>query len=188
MSGMGRQPFDEIVDEALQRLLDGETAEAILARYPDYADELGPLLFTAQTLKQAPQPQLPPASLAAILARAQAQAASDRKTAPIVVPPVGLDKGVAARRDRARNHNPKGCREGLAGESEDIMGRAYSCVDAASGAAVESTCCAGVRAGSAAWRLRRFTSCRPAPASGANCAYSIEPVHPRRNNRANGER
>jgi hypothetical protein len=96
VSELGRQPIEDVIDEALQRLLDGESAEAILARYPEYADELGSLLFAAGTLKQLPQPQLPQASLAAMVARAQAQAASDRKTAPIIVPPVGLDRGATA--------------------------------------------------------------------------------------------
>lgn len=44
--------FDNILDECLQRLIAGETIEACLSRYPDYAASLEPLLRTAQnTLK-----------------------------------------------------------------------------------------------------------------------------------------
>jgi hypothetical protein len=44
--------FDNILDECLQRLIAGETIEACLSRYPDYAVSLEPLLRTAQnTLK-----------------------------------------------------------------------------------------------------------------------------------------
>jgi hypothetical protein len=44
--------LDNILDECLQRLIAGETIEACLSRYPDYAFTLEPLLRTAQnTLK-----------------------------------------------------------------------------------------------------------------------------------------
>jgi hypothetical protein len=44
--------LDNILDECLQRLIAGETIEACLSRYPDYALALEPLLRTAQgTLK-----------------------------------------------------------------------------------------------------------------------------------------
>jgi hypothetical protein len=44
--------FDNILDDCLQRLLDGETVESCLSRYPEHAAELEPLLRTAQnTLK-----------------------------------------------------------------------------------------------------------------------------------------
>jgi hypothetical protein len=53
--------FDNILDECLQRLIDGENIEACLSRYPQYASELEPLLRTAQgTLKAAdiqPRPE-----------------------------------------------------------------------------------------------------------------------------------
>jgi hypothetical protein len=53
--------FDNILDECLQRLLKGESIESCLARYPQYASELEPLLRTAHaTLKAAdikPRPE-----------------------------------------------------------------------------------------------------------------------------------
>ena len=92
MSSTERRPIEEIADEALQGLLDGETAEAIVARYPQYGEELGALLFAAGTLKSAPQPQLPGASLAAMVARAQAQASEARKAIPVAMPSVNGHK------------------------------------------------------------------------------------------------
>ncbi len=53
--------FDNILDECLQRLVEGGSIEACLSRYPGYASELEPLLRTAQaTLKAAdikPRPE-----------------------------------------------------------------------------------------------------------------------------------
>jgi hypothetical protein len=44
--------FDNILDECLQRLLEGDSVEACLSRYPEHAAELEPLLRTAsRTLK-----------------------------------------------------------------------------------------------------------------------------------------
>jgi hypothetical protein len=46
--------FDNILDECLQRLLEGDSIEACLSRYPEHAAELEPLLRTAShTLKAA---------------------------------------------------------------------------------------------------------------------------------------
>ena len=46
--------FDNILDECLGRLIDGESVGACLSRYPEYAAALEPLLRTAQqTLKAA---------------------------------------------------------------------------------------------------------------------------------------
>jgi hypothetical protein len=91
-----RRPIEEVVDEALQSLLEGESAETIAARYPEYADDLRPLLFAAGTLKRAPQPQLSQPSLAAMVARAQAQAADDRDRVPVIVPPIAVDSNAEA--------------------------------------------------------------------------------------------
>ncbi len=53
--------FDNILDECLGRLIDGESVEACLSRYPEHAAALEPLLRTAQqTLKAAdiqPRPE-----------------------------------------------------------------------------------------------------------------------------------
>ncbi len=53
--------FENILDECLQRLINGESIEACLSRYPRYRAELEPLLRTAQdTLKAAdikPRPE-----------------------------------------------------------------------------------------------------------------------------------
>jgi hypothetical protein len=45
--------LDHILDECLQRLIAGETIEACLSRYPDYALSLEPLLRTAQNALKA---------------------------------------------------------------------------------------------------------------------------------------
>jgi hypothetical protein len=53
--------FDIILDECLQRLIEGDSIEACLSRYPEYAAALGPLLRTAlNTLRAAevrPRPE-----------------------------------------------------------------------------------------------------------------------------------
>jgi hypothetical protein len=50
---MGRN-FQTILDECLRELETGQSLDAILARYPEEADELRPLLLTAQNLKAMP--------------------------------------------------------------------------------------------------------------------------------------
>ncbi len=50
---MGRD-FQSILDECLRELETGQSLEAILARYPEEADRLRPLLLTAQNLKAMP--------------------------------------------------------------------------------------------------------------------------------------
>jgi hypothetical protein len=82
-----RRRIEDMMDEALQSLLNGETAETILARYPGYETELTSLLFAANSLKDAPHPQLSQASIAAMVDRAEAQAARDRKMAAAVLLP-----------------------------------------------------------------------------------------------------
>ncbi len=56
-----KKEFDDILDECLGRLIEGEAIESCLSRYPEYAAELEPLLRTAQdTLKTAaitPRPE-----------------------------------------------------------------------------------------------------------------------------------
>jgi hypothetical protein len=52
--------FDNILDECLGRLIDGETIEACLSRYPEHAAELEPLLRTARdTMKATDIPPRP---------------------------------------------------------------------------------------------------------------------------------
>jgi len=50
---MGRN-FQTTLDECLKELETGQSLDAILARYPEEADELRPLLLTAQNLKAVP--------------------------------------------------------------------------------------------------------------------------------------
>lgn len=50
---MGRN-FQTILDECLKELETGQSLEAILARYPEEADQLRPLLLTAQNVKAMP--------------------------------------------------------------------------------------------------------------------------------------
>ncbi len=45
--------FDNILDECLERVIKGESIEACLKSYPEYADELEPLLRTASDTKEA---------------------------------------------------------------------------------------------------------------------------------------
>lgn len=42
--------FEQILEDCLQRLADGETPEACLAQYPQHAVELRPLLIAAETM------------------------------------------------------------------------------------------------------------------------------------------
>jgi len=48
-----KSEFDNILDECLERLISGETIEACLAGYPEYAAELEPLLRTAVDARKA---------------------------------------------------------------------------------------------------------------------------------------
>ena len=50
---MKKKEFDNIFDECLERILEGETLEQCLARYPEQADELKPLLETVLAVKTA---------------------------------------------------------------------------------------------------------------------------------------
>jgi len=49
-----RRDFKTILDECLKELETGQPLDAILARYPEHADELRPLLLTAQNVKATP--------------------------------------------------------------------------------------------------------------------------------------
>src|SRR5947208_2857799 len=107
---MGRRPIEEILDEALQSLLGGESAQVVVARYPEYGSELSSLLFAAHAIQHAPQPELPASSLAAIVARAQAEATASRDTLPVIVPPIAaaLDLGTSQiERTAAPHHTMK---------------------------------------------------------------------------------
>ena len=44
--------FDRALEDCLQRIVNGETLESCLRRYPQYAGELTPLLRTALELKE----------------------------------------------------------------------------------------------------------------------------------------
>ena len=79
--------FEAILDDCLQRLLQGEDIAACLERYPAYAPELAPLLRTAAMLRDLPQPRLNPHRRAAIGARLRAEARSrthTRQTLPLI--------------------------------------------------------------------------------------------------------
>ncbi|RME09307.1 MAG: hypothetical protein D6802_12445, partial [Ardenticatenia bacterium] len=54
------KPIEDIFEECLQAIEAGDTLEACLARYPEYADELRPLLELALDLQQTPKPRLSP--------------------------------------------------------------------------------------------------------------------------------
>jgi len=56
--------FDNVLDDCLNRLQKGETIEDCLRRYPEYADQLTPLLGVAQHLHAAPPPQMKPTAFA----------------------------------------------------------------------------------------------------------------------------
>ncbi len=48
-----KSEFDNILDECLERLISGEAIESCLAGYPEYAEELEPLLRTALEAREA---------------------------------------------------------------------------------------------------------------------------------------
>ena len=73
--------FDAILDDCLARLLNGESIEACLRRYPDYADQLAPLLSIAQQIQRTPPPQMRPEAFAAGRKRLRAAVAA-HKTPP----------------------------------------------------------------------------------------------------------
>jgi len=49
--------FEDILDEALSQLSQGQGLEATLARYPEHAPQLRPLLATALAVQETPSPQ-----------------------------------------------------------------------------------------------------------------------------------
>ena len=54
--------FDNILNDCLERLADGETVSDCLARYPEHADELAPLLRMAETTTQVSRAAIPSAA------------------------------------------------------------------------------------------------------------------------------
>lgn len=61
--------FAHTLDEALEALAQGQSLPTILARYPEEADRLTPLLAAAQTVLRTPFPQPPAGAEAASKAR-----------------------------------------------------------------------------------------------------------------------
>ncbi len=89
MSASSKIPIEQIGDRAIDLLLQGESPEDIVARYPDHAEQLNSILFTAQAMKRAPRPEIPTAFLSTLVTQAKAQAqkeAARRKTISLVVP------------------------------------------------------------------------------------------------------
>lgn len=60
-----RHDLSEMLDESLKLIHEGATIEACVARYPEHAEELRPLLETAVTLYRVPQPTPRPEAMAA---------------------------------------------------------------------------------------------------------------------------
>ena len=77
---MKQKEFDNIFDECLERILDGETLEQCLARYPEQAAELKPLLETVLAVKKASAVEPRPEFKAR--ARYQFRSALQEKVAP----------------------------------------------------------------------------------------------------------
>jgi len=77
---MKQKEFDNIFDECLERILDGETLEQCLARYPEQAAELKPLLETVLAVKEASAVEPRPEFKAR--ARYQFRSALQEKVAP----------------------------------------------------------------------------------------------------------
>src|SRR3954453_15258327 len=69
--------FEEILARCLDALEQGETIEHCLARYPEYATNLAPILQLATVIRSTPQPRLSPGAYtsgrAAVIAQAHAQ-------------------------------------------------------------------------------------------------------------------
>lgn len=70
--------FSQITNEALELLRRGKSIPAILARFPEEAERLAPLLETAQIILHSPQPQ-PPAGIEAASKAQMMQRLSDKK-------------------------------------------------------------------------------------------------------------
>jgi hypothetical protein len=77
---MNKKEFDNIFDECLERILDGETLEQCLKRYPQQAAELKPLLETVLAVKKASAVEPRPEFKAR--ARYQFRSALQEKAAP----------------------------------------------------------------------------------------------------------
>ncbi|HET9494499.1 MAG TPA: hypothetical protein VFR15_09730 [Chloroflexia bacterium] len=90
MDGPENRHPEDVFDAALESLLAGTPIESILAQYPGMAAELEPVLRAAQAARSAPRPELPAASLAAIMARAQAKAGEQRANALAATTPVAI--------------------------------------------------------------------------------------------------
>ncbi len=60
-----RHDLSEMLDESLKLIHEGATIEECVARHPEYAEELRPLLETAVTLHRVPQPTPRPEAMAA---------------------------------------------------------------------------------------------------------------------------
>lgn len=77
---MKQKEFDNIFDECFERILDGETLEQCLKRYPEQAAELKPLLETVLAVKEASAVEPRPEFKAR--ARYQFRSALQEKAAP----------------------------------------------------------------------------------------------------------
>ena len=77
---MGNSDFDNIVNDCLERIASGETVAECLARYPEHADELAPLLRMGQATMRVSQGAEPSAEgRARGMARMQAALAEGRQ-------------------------------------------------------------------------------------------------------------
>lgn len=83
-----KRDFEQILDECLSQLNTGLDLEAVLARYPEHAAALRPLLETAMLVREAPKPPLSPAVKAA--GRRRLLSAVSMKRREVVVPQPSL--------------------------------------------------------------------------------------------------
>jgi hypothetical protein len=82
--------FDDILSECIDRMLQGESLEQCLARYPEHAKDLGPLLRTATSAREASAVEPCPEFKAQVRYRVQSRAsAATGKAVPKGTPALG---------------------------------------------------------------------------------------------------
>lgn len=66
-----KQNIEEILDQLITKMQEGHTVDDLLRSYPEYADELKPLLVLAQQIGGMPKPEPAPAAVNTIVSKAK---------------------------------------------------------------------------------------------------------------------
>jgi hypothetical protein len=64
-----KRKIEEILDILIEEIKEGKSVESCLKDYPEYADELRPLLFFVADIEEIPEPEVDPAAFSRIMAR-----------------------------------------------------------------------------------------------------------------------